>query len=89
MTQMKPDREAFNRLAVLIETTNYTLNCKDVCDVFGWPAMELYILITQGESPQAKEITILLHDIKRLLLKQELSISTTSFHNWQTNREAE
>ena len=63
MIQMKPDKEAFDRVVKELEQL-IPLNCQHVVDVFGWPAVELYLLISGNESPK---VISLLKDIRRKL----------------------
>ncbi len=65
MIQMKPDREAFERVCEQLQRGE-TLNCKHVVDVFGWPAVELYLLCI----PDVRGIADMLDDIRRKLNAQ-------------------
>ncbi len=70
MLQTKPDREAFEKVCKRFEGLNpFTtepLNCKDVIDVFGWPAVELYLLCITSDDKK-HQVLELLKDIKRSL----------------------
>jgi len=65
MIQLKPDKEAFERVCKRLELNPFAepLNFKDIVDVFGWPAVELYLLCTQ----ENHKIIDLLKEIKRRL----------------------
>lgn len=65
MIQMKPDSEAFRRVCHRLERGE-VLTCKDVVDVFGWPAVELYLLCI----PDVRGISDMLDDIRRKLNAQ-------------------
>ena len=43
MIQMQPDREAFERVCKQLEFEE--LNCKHLIDIFGWPVVELFLLM--------------------------------------------
>lgn len=58
MIQMKPDKEAFERVC-----KQNTLTCKDVVDVFGWPAIELFLIVGTPSPEYCKQISDLLKQI--------------------------
>jgi hypothetical protein len=63
MIQMKIDKEALERVEYEIQTEGRALTLKDIVDVFGWPAMELIILLVIHED-NTKNIEQLLVEIK-------------------------
>jgi len=66
MIQMKPDKEAFERICRELEKGHSPLNCKDIADVFGWPAIELFLILGTPSPEYCKEITELLRQIRNL-----------------------
>jgi hypothetical protein len=50
MLQTKPDQDAFNRVCIKMGNETSYLTFQDIIDVFGWSAMELLLLLNNGNS---------------------------------------
>lgn len=64
MLQLKPDREAFDKVCKQLDSGEL-ITCKHLIDIFGWPVIELLIILSS--SAPNYEIINILTEIKEMI----------------------